>query len=56
MYKEGWMDEWRGEGDVGERGRGSLRGVSIRWMQGGRKTPFVCLAPVYFYLEQAADH
>lgn len=41
--------------EVLEEGGGGLRRgiyqVDARW-----STPFVCLAPVYFYLEQAADH
>lgn len=45
-------DEGRGCEDWGGSG-----GVYIRWMQGGRKTPFVCLAPGYFDRpQQAADH
>lgn len=44
-----------GEGGEGRGGR-SIGGVYIRWMQGGRKTPFVCLAPESLHREQAADH
>lgn len=58
VHVQGSDGDWRErrEGGVGGGGEGVLGGVYIRWMQGGRKTPFVCLAPVYFYLEQAADH